>query len=227
MANLIALVGASGSGKSSSIRTLNPEETFIINVASKPLPFKGWRSKYTIWNKDNPNGNFINTSDVSVINKILTYIDSKRPEIKNVIIDDAQFLMAFEYMDRAAEKGFQKFSDIAQKFYSVLKSGINMRDDLNIIMTCHSENIGSAEEPQFKIKTLGRMLDNSLTVEGLFTYVFFAQLQKDENDKPLYVLQTHSDGTNTAKTPMGCFEEDYIPNDLQYVINKIEEYNNA
>lgn len=135
--------------------------------------------------------------------------------------------MAFEYMDRAAEKGFQKFSDIAQKFYSVLKSGINMRDDLNIIMTCHSENIGSAEEPQFKIKTLGRMLDNSLTVEGLFTYVFFAQLQKDENDKPLYVLQTHSDGTNTAKTPMGCFEEDYIPNDLQYVINKIEEYNNA
>jgi len=227
MANLIALVGASGSGKSSSIRTLNPEETFIINVASKPLPFKGWRSKYTIWNKDNPNGNFINTSDVSVINKILTYIDSKRPEIKNVIIDDAQFLMAFEYMDRAAEKGFQKFSDIAQKFYSVLKSGINMRDDLNIIMTCHSENIGSAEEPQFKIKTLGRMLDNSLTVEGLFTYVFFAQLQKDENDKPLYVLQTHSDGTNTAKTPMDCFEEDYIPNDLQYVINKIEEYNNA
>lgn len=156
MSNLIALVGASGSGKSSSIRTLNPEETFIINVASKPLPFKGWRSKYTIWNKDNPNGNFINTSDVSVINKILTYIDSKRPEIKNVIIDDAQFLMAFEYMDRAAEKGFQKFSDIAQKFYSVLKSGINMRDDLNIIMTCHSENIGSAEEPQFKIKTLGK-----------------------------------------------------------------------
>lgn len=215
------------SGKSTSVRTLDSTQTFIINVASKPLPFKGWRSKYTIWNKDNPNGNFINTSDVSVINKILTYIDSKRPEIKNVIIDDAQFLMAFEYMDRAAEKGYQKFSDIAQKFYSVLKSGINMRDDLNIIMTCHSENIGSAEEPQFKIKTLGRMLDNSLTVEGLFTYVFFAQLQKDENDKPLYVLQTHSDGTNTAKTPMGCFEEDYIPNDLQYVINKIEEYNNA
>lgn len=215
------------SGKSTSVRTLDSTQTFIINVASKPLPFKGWRSKYTIWNKDNPNGNFINTSDVSVINKILTYIDSKRPEIKNVIIDDAQFLMAFEYMDRAAEKGFQKFSDIAQKFYSVLKSGINMRDDLNIIMTCHSENIGSAEEPQFKIKTLGRMLDNSLTVEGLFTYVFFAQLQKDENDKPLYVLQTHSDGTNTAKTPMDCFEEDYIPNDLQYVINKIEEYNNA
>lgn len=88
MSNLIAIVGASGTGKSSSIRNLNPEETFIINVASKPLPFKGWRSKYTTWNKTNPNGNFINTSDVSVISSILNYINVKRPEIRNVIIED-------------------------------------------------------------------------------------------------------------------------------------------
>ena len=88
MANLIAVVGASGSGKSSSLRTLKPEETFIINVASKPLPFKGWRSKYTIWNKENPDGNYINTSNVTTIGQILNYINLKRPEIKNVIIDD-------------------------------------------------------------------------------------------------------------------------------------------
>ena len=88
MSNLIAIVGPSGVGKSSSIRNLKPEETFIINVASKPLPFKGWRSKYTIWNKINPGGNYINTSDVSVIGSILNYINTKRPEIKNVIIED-------------------------------------------------------------------------------------------------------------------------------------------
>ena len=88
MSNLIAVVGTSGVGKSSSIRNLNPEETFIINVASKPLPFKGWRSKYIAWNKANPNGNYINTSDVSVISSILNYINNKRPEIKNVIIED-------------------------------------------------------------------------------------------------------------------------------------------
>jgi hypothetical protein len=88
MSNLIAISGASGSGKSSSIRTLNPAETFIINVASKPLPFKGWRSKYTIWNKTNPGGNFVNTSDVNVIGSILGYINTKRPEIKNVIVED-------------------------------------------------------------------------------------------------------------------------------------------
>lgn len=88
MANLIAIAGQSGSGKSSSLRNLDPKETFIINVASKPLPFKGWRSKYTIWNKDNPSGNYINTSNVQTIGQILNYINTKRPEIKNVVIDD-------------------------------------------------------------------------------------------------------------------------------------------
>jgi hypothetical protein len=132
--------------------------------------------------------------------------------------------MGFEYMDRAQEKGFQKFTDIAQKFYSVLKAAIMMRDDLNVILTCHSENIGTADEPQLKIKTLGKMIDNSITVEGLFTYVFFTAIRKGEVDKPEYVFQTHSDGTTTAKSPMGCFEEDYIPNDLEYVLEKIAEY---
>lgn len=224
MANLIAIVGSSGTGKSSSIRNLDSTQTFIVNVASKPLPFKGWRSKYSVWNKDNPTGNYINTSNVQTIGQILNYINTKRPEIKNVIIEDSQYLMGFEYMDRAQEKGFQKFTDIAQKFYSVLKAAIMMRDDLNVILTCHSENIGTADEPQLKIKTLGKMIDNSITVEGLFTYVFFTDIRKGEDDKPEYVFQTHSDGTTTAKSPMGCFEKDYIPNDLEYVLEKIAEY---
>jgi hypothetical protein len=155
----------------------------------------------------------------------LNYINVKRPEIKNVVIDDSQYLMGFEYMDRASEKGFQKFTDIAQKFYSVLKAGMQMRDDLNVIMTCHSENIGTADDPQLKIKTLGKMIDNSITVEGLFTYVFFTEVHEGEDGKPAYVFQTHSDGSTTAKSPMGCFEEDYVPNDLQSVLEQIAEYN--
>ena len=127
-------------------------------------------------------------------------------------------------MDRALEKGFAKFSEIGQKFYSVLKAGIGMRDDLNIIMTCHTENTGTNDAPQYKIKTIGRMLDEKITIEGLFTHVLFTSIQRDDDDKPVYMFQTHSDGTNTCKTPMGCFEEDYIPNDLQYVIDKIAEY---
>lgn len=88
MSNLIAIVGNSGSGKSTSIRTLNPKETFIINVASKPLPFKGWKSNYSLWNKENPTGNLVNTADVDTISKILQYINSKRDEIKNVVVED-------------------------------------------------------------------------------------------------------------------------------------------
>ena len=224
MANLIALVGNSGSGKSTSIRTLNPAETFIINVASKPLPFKGWKAKYTVWNKDNPNGNFINTSDVERISKILDYIEAKRPEIKNIILDDSQYVMAFEAMDRAKEKGFEKFTDIAQKFYSILKASISMRDDLNIIVSCHSENIGDGLNPIYKIKTIGKMIDNVITIEGLFTYVLFTHIESD-NGTNSYHFITQSDGTTTAKTPLDCFDSILIPNDLQYVINKIEEFN--
>lgn len=227
MANLIAIVGNSGSGKSTSIRTLNHKETFIINVASKPLPFKGWKSKYTVWSKDNPDGNFINTSDVETISKILQYINTKRPEIKNIVLEDTQYLMSFEAMDRAKEKGFEKFTDIAQKFYSILKAGILMREDLNVFVLCHSENIGTADDPQYKIKTIGKMIDNVITIEGLFTYVLFTSIIKTADNNTEYKFITHSDGTNTAKTPLDCFEDDLIPNDLQFVINKIDEYNNG
>ena len=101
-----------------------------------------------------------------------------------------------------------------------------MRDDLNVIVTCHSENIGTADDPMYKIKTLGKMIDNTITVEGLFTYVLFTDVSRDADNKTTYSFITHSDGSNTAKTPLGCFEEDKVPNDLQFVINKITEFDN-
>lgn len=225
MANLIAIVGNSGSGKSTSFRTLDPKETFIVNVASKPLPFRGWKAHYTTFNKDNPTGNYLSTSDVSTINKILLHVDAKRPEIKNIIIDDAQYIMSFEAMDRAKERGFDKFTEIAQKFYSILKESISLRDDLNIIVSCHSENVGSADEPKYKIKTVGKMIDNLITVEGLFTYVLFTDISTDDKNNTVYSFITKSDGTTTAKTPLDCFETVKIPNDMQFVLNTINEYN--
>ena len=226
MAELIAIVGASGSGKSTSIRTLDPKTTFIINVASKPLPFKGWKSNYTNFNKENPEGKFKATSDVDTINQLLQYINTKRTEIKTIVIDDAQYIMSFEAMDRAREKGFDKFTEIAQKFYSILKKAISMRDDLHIVVSCHAENVGDVNTPYYKIKTVGKMIDNLITVEGLFTYVLFTDIERNDDNQVTYSFITRSDGTNTAKSPLDCFDSVKIPNDLQFVIDKIDEFNN-
>lgn len=229
MAELCAIVGNSGTGKSSSIRTLNPESTFIINVARKPLPFKGAKKNYTPFHKQedgNMGGNLYNTSDVDQIEKALKYIDVKMPHIKTVVIEDAQYLMAFEAMDRAAEKGYEKFTQMAGHFYSVLKNAMNMRDDLKVFVLTHAENTGDVLNPAWKIKTIGKMLDSMITVEGLFTYVFFTNVNKSDEGKIQYKLITQSDGTTTAKTPLGCFEELLIDNDLQYICDKIDEYNN-
>lgn len=229
MADLIAVVGASGSGKSTSLRNLDPETTFIINVAGKPLPFKGFKKNYKqlVQNPETKKfeGNLYNTSDVAKIGQVLRVIDKTRPEIRTVVIEDAQYLMAFEAMDRASEKSYDKFTQIASNFYSVLKESMNMRDNLKVCVLTHSENTGDAINPSYKIKTIGKMLDNMITLEGLFTYVLFTELIKDVDGNVEHKFITQSDGTTTAKTPMGCFSDFYIDNDLQFVIEQIDKYN--
>ena len=228
MAELCAIVGNSGSGKSTSIRNLDPKSTFIINIAKKALPFKGFKKNYKplIQGEDKKwTGNLYNTSDVDKIAQVLKLVDRTMPEIQTIIIDDAQYIMAFEAMDRAGEKGFDKFTQIAQHFYLVLKGAIDLRDNLKVFVLVHAENTGDSLNPNFKIKTQGKMIDNMITVEGLFTYVLFTALVKDNDGNIQYKFMTQTDGTTTAKSPMGCFESLLIDNDLQYVINKMDEYN--
>ena len=229
MAELGAIVGESGSGKSTSIRNLNPKETFIINVARKALPFPGYKKNYIPLEQNSETkrfeGNLYNTSNIEQIAKVLKIIDKTMPHIKQVLIDDSQYLMSFEAMDRSYEKGYEKFTQIAFHFYSILKEAMNMRDDLKIFILTHSENVGDSLNPSLKIKTVGKMIDNMITVEGLFTYVLFTGRVKNEEDKLEYKFITQSDGTTTAKTPMGCFNEMYIDNDLSLVFQTIDSYN--
>lgn len=156
---------------------------------------------------------------------MLQVIDKKMPEIKTVIIDDFQYLQAFEAMARVDEKGYAKFTDMAKHAYEVLKSSMGMREDLNVCILTHSENTGDNINPYYKIKTQGKMLDAVITLEGLFTYVLFTKVIQNENNKAEYKFITNSDGTCTAKTPMGMFDEIYVDNDLDMVIKKIAEYN--
>lgn len=228
MAELGAIVGESGSGKSTSLRNLNPSETFIINVAGKNLPLPNFKKNYIPLTQDSSGrfkGNLYNTSNVDKIGQVIKVISKTMPQIKHIIIDDSQYLMAFEAMDRASEKGYEKFTQMAQHFYSVLKEAMLAREDLKVFLLAHSENTGDALNPSWKIKTLGKMIDNMITVEGLFTYVLFTSKRLNEENVMEYKFITNTDGTNTAKTPLGCFDSLYIDNDLQYVFDKIDQYN--
>lgn len=228
MAELIAIVGESGSGKTTSIRNLNPEETFIISTTGKRPGIRGAKRLYPAveLTKDKFTGNFYETSNVDNIGKMMALVSAKRPEIKTIIIDDYQYIQAFESMDRVDEKGYSKFTDMAKHAYEVLKKGKSLRDDLFVCILTHSENTGDNMNPYYKIKTLGKLLDSVITLEGLFTYVLFTRVVKDPATETVqYKFVTNSDGTCTAKSPIGLFNENLIDNDLNFVINAIKEYN--
>lgn len=161
MANAIAVVGDSGSGKSTSIgqipelgiKGLDPKETFIINVKGKPLPIRGWKSKYVSIDVSKPptEGNYLATTDSSMIIKTLRFIDANRPDIKNVVLDDSQYIMSEEFMANALKTGYDKFNKMAKNMYDVINTGISMKEDINFIMLNHEDE----EDGKKDIKTLG------------------------------------------------------------------------
>ena len=226
---MIAIVGESGSGKTTSIRNLDPSETFIISTTGKRPGIKGAKKKYPDFkvNKETKemSGNFYTSSNIESIKQMMKIVNLKMPNVKVLVIDDFQYLQAFEAMARVDEKGYGKFTDMAKHAYEALKTGMDMRDDLFIVVSTHSENTGDNLNPYYKIKTQGKMLDSVITLEGLFTYVLFTKVIKDDSDSVQYKFLTNSDGTCTAKSPMGLFEDLLIDNDLDYVIKKIKEYN--
>jgi hypothetical protein len=225
MANSILIIGDSGSGKSTSGRNLNPKETFWINVANKPLPFKGWKKQYLKIDKDNPKGNLSYVSKPEGIIKALKYVDEKRPEIKTVLVDDWQYMSAFEYFDRSNEKGYDKFTDISTNLVKVAKVPASLRDDLTVVFLTHSEeSIDINGKRKTKAKTIGKMVDNALTLEGLFSIVLYAKANKEPDGTLNYVFETKTNGSNTCKSPMGMFEESEIPNDLKLVKEAIIKY---
>lgn len=225
MAHGILVIGESGSGKSTSARNLPPEETFWINVANKSLPMKGWKKNFPKLSKENPEGRMSTVNSPAGILRAMEYVSKDRPEIKNLIIDDWQYMSAFEYFDRADEKGYDKFTEIGKWLAQVAKKPIDLRDDLTIFFLTHSEESQDKRgNKKTKAKTIGRMVDEKLTLEGLFSIVLYAKIKRNEEGGLKYVFDTVNDGSNTCKTPMGMFESSEIPNDLQLVKEAIVEY---
>jgi hypothetical protein len=225
MSNLVIILGKSGTGKSTSIKTLNPKETFVMNTLNKRLPFKGSSSSYT------NNVNIASVTDYELVAKYLLGINDNRPEIKNIVIDDAIYLMRTEFFNKAKEKGFDKYNVIADNFRRILALCSNMRDDLNVFMMLHSESEESEGNIiSYKASSVGKLLDKMYNPIENVTMVLYSEPKFDDKGNPTFGFYTHKVRTNgielPAKTPEGMFEEDFIPNDLAYVINKMNEYYN-
>lgn len=194
----VLILGESGSGKSASMRNFEPEEIGIFNVASKPLPF---RKKLPVVNK----------ATYGTIIKGLS-----APTRKAYVIDDSQYLMAFDFFNRAKETGYQKFTDLAVSFRNLIDFVIQRTPEDVIVYFLH--HVETTEDGRIRAKTIGKMLNEKLTVEGLFSIVLLCQASKDK-----HVFLTQSEGYSTAKSPMEMFPAE-IDNDLKLVDQTIREY---
>lgn len=234
MSALVGIVGPAGSGKSTSffpeeklgIMGLDPKETFVINVSGKPFPFRGWRKTFLPFN--GKEGNYLNAEDANIIAKAMIFISEKRPEIKNIVIDDFQYLLAFEFVEKAMIKGYDKFNEIAQHCMLVLNTGRKLRDNIKTFVLAHSEDVDVGFETVKKIKTVGKMVDEKIELPGLFTILLFTKNSWNDSDKKMtYEFVTNRDNIYPAKSPYGMFPNLYIPNDLGYVSSCIDEYENS
>jgi hypothetical protein len=219
MALLIGIIGPSGEGKSTSIRTLNPEETIIIGVAGKELPFKGASKMYSLEKK-----NYVEISTSKEIVDLLKNISDKGNHVKNIVIDDIQYVMGFEFMKRATEIGYTKFSQIGQNMFNILSAVRGLRADLKVFCLGHSEAVEDGGEiVSYKMKTIGKMLDNNINLEGLFTICLYTYVDEGKNGMEYHFLSNRYK-KRPAKSPMGMFDDTLIPNDLKMVSEKIDEY---
>lgn len=205
------ILGKSGTGKSTSLRNFDPAETLLVQVIRKPLPFRaaGW----SYFDKDsNSTGNIIVSERWDSIIKVMR--GTKR---KVIVIDDFQYLLANEYMRRTDEKGYEKFTDIAKHAWEVMMAASDLPADVRVYILSHIEENESTGA--MKMKTIGKMLDEKITPEGLVTIVLRTAVEDGR-----YLFVTKNNGMDTTKSPMGLFDEDKIENDLASVDAAIADY---
>jgi len=219
---LVGIVGSTGTGKSTAIKHLNPEETYIINVAKKELPFKGSEKLYNAENK-----NYKEVDDANEISRLLKTISDKAPHIKNIIIEDSNYIMGFNMVAKATEVGFTKFSLMAKDMVDLFRTARQLRDDITVFYLTHPETIEDGGEIiGYKIKTAGKLIDNQVLLEGLLTVCLYTLVEENKDGTATYQFITNRFRKMPAKSPDGMFSELKIPNDLQLVVNTLNEYYN-
>jgi hypothetical protein len=217
---LIGIVGETGTGKSTSIKFLNPEETYIINVAKKELPFKGSEKLY-----NNEKRNYKEVDDANEISRLLLSVSKNAPHIKTIVIEDSNYIMGFNMVAKATETGFTKFSLMAKDMVELLRTTRQLRDDLVVFYFTHPETVEDAGEIiGYKMKTAGKLIDNQINLEGLFTVVLYTNVEEKKDGTMEYSFVTNRYRKIPAKSPDGMFEDIKLPNNLQVVTEKIREY---
>ncbi len=219
---LIGIVGATGTGKSTSIKHLDPKDTYIINVAKKELPFKGSEKLYNTENK-----NYKEVDDANEISRLLRTISDKAPHIKNIIIEDSNYIMGFNIVSKATEVGYTKFSLMAKDMVELFREARKLRDDIKVFYLTHPETIEDGGDiVGYKIKTAGKLIDNQVLLEGLLTVCLYTFVEEGKDGSVSYNFITNRFKKMPAKSPDGMFDEVKIPNDLNYVCKKLDEYYN-
>lgn len=214
MATLIGIMGESGSGKTTSLRNLDPKSTFIIDCDGKGLAWRDWRKQYSKEAK-----NYYVTDKQNEVMAYLASINTGAPHIKVIVIDTLNGIMVADESRRRAEKGYDKWADLAWSIWDILQYAPKMRDDITIIVTAHvqteRDDNGNVHS---RIKTSGRKLDK-LEIESKLRALLFAKRDGDGN----YVFEVHANNS-TAKTPFGLYEAETIPNDIANVVDDLREY---
>ena len=233
MAKKLLILGNPGTGKSTAISSLNPETTFIINCDEKDLPFRGYKSKYkAVYTSDKKfdlqSSNLFNTTRPSIILSLLRAISDQKSDVKTIVIDTITMMMIAEFMNKAQDKGFEKFTQFALDVFNVIKSVDSLRDDLTVIFLAHTETVLDSEGvrmTQFLVPG-GKLVGEKIKIEGMFTTVLYSEVVIEQGT-PHYYFVTQNNGKNTCKSPAGMFEDLRIPNDFDFVLKSIENYNNG
>jgi hypothetical protein len=216
MARIIGIMGESGSGKTTSMRNLDPKTTYYIDCDKKGLSWKGWKKQYNTDTK-----NYKVTDDQAVVLSLLAGINDKCPNIKTVIVDTLNGIMVADEMRRSREKGYDKWLDLACSVYNIIDYALTMREDITVIFVCHSQTVRDDIGYMFtSIKTNGQKL-SKIGLETKFPIVLHAKVIDGQ-----HVFETVAN-FSTAKTPMGMFADKIIPNDIAEVLKAVEEYENG
>lgn len=200
------IIGQSGTGKSAAMRNMDPATTLLIQTIPKPLPFRS-----NAWKPVKDGGNILVSAVAETI--IQSMHKTMRPI---VVIDDFQYLLAVEFMARASETGYAKFTEMARHYFDVLTAAAQLAPHKRVYLLSHTD---TSEAGQVKAKTIGKLLDEKITVEGLVTIVLRTHVINGQ-----YVFSTRNNGQDTVKTPMGMFESEHIPNDIAEVDKTIVDY---